>query len=99
MATDEQYMARALELARQSIGLASPNPLVGAVVVRDGEIIGEGSHTFDGCNHAEILALEESERRGSARGATLYLNLEPCCHQGRTGPCTGAIISAGIKRV
>jgi diaminohydroxyphosphoribosylaminopyrimidine deaminase/5-amino-6-(5-phosphoribosylamino)uracil reductase len=90
-------MARALELARQGIGLAAPNPCVGAVVVNRGEIAGEGTHTYAERKHAEVLALEHAGER--ARGGTLYLNLEPCCHQGRTGPCTEAVIAAGISRV
>lgn len=89
---------RALQLARKGIALASPNPCVGAVVVTDsGEVIGEGTHTYEGLKHAEVLALTQAGER--ARGATMYLNLEPCCHQGRTGPCADALIRAGIKRV
>ena len=96
--TDEQFMQQALELARQGIGLASPNPCVGAVIVSaKGEIVGRGSHTYAGKKHAEILAMEQAGER--ARGATLYLNLEPCSHVGRTGPCAEAVINAGIKRV
>ncbi len=95
---DERFMARALERAWQGIGLASPNPHVGAVVVDDaGRVIGEGTHTYEGRKHAEVLALEQAG--GRARGATLYLNLEPCCHTGRTGPCTDAVIAAGVRRV
>ena len=94
---DDRYMQKALELARQGIGLASPNPCVGAVLVKDGEIVGFGSHTYEGLKRAEILALEQAGER--ARGATLYLNLEPCCHQGRTGPCADALIAAGLRRV
>lgn len=94
---DVAFMERALELAAGGIALTSPNPMVGAVVVRDGIVIGEGFHTFEGVKHAEILALEAAGE--SARGATLYINLEPCCHTGRTGPCTQAVIAAGIKRV
>jgi diaminohydroxyphosphoribosylaminopyrimidine deaminase/5-amino-6-(5-phosphoribosylamino)uracil reductase len=94
---DEQFMARALELARQGIGLASPNPHVGAVVVREGKIAGEGVHTYAELKHAEVLAIEQAGEK--ARGATLYLNLEPCCHTGRTGPCAEAVIAAGIVRV
>ncbi|HKC70062.1 MAG TPA: bifunctional diaminohydroxyphosphoribosylaminopyrimidine deaminase/5-amino-6-(5-phosphoribosylamino)uracil reductase RibD, partial [Terriglobales bacterium] len=94
---DDRYMQKALELARQGIGLCSPNPCVGAVLVKDGQIIGFGSHTYEGLKHAEILALEQAGER--ARGATLYLNLEPCCHQGRTGPCADALIAAGVRRV
>jgi diaminohydroxyphosphoribosylaminopyrimidine deaminase / 5-amino-6-(5-phosphoribosylamino)uracil reductase len=96
--TDEQSMQQALELANKGIALASPNPCVGAVVVADnGEIIGRGTHTYEARKHAEILALEEAGER--ARGATLYINFEPCVHVGRTGPCTDAIIAAGVKRV
>jgi diaminohydroxyphosphoribosylaminopyrimidine deaminase / 5-amino-6-(5-phosphoribosylamino)uracil reductase len=93
---DERFMQRVLELARQGIGLASPNPRVGAVVVAGGEVIGEGTYTYSGVKHAEITALEQAGER--ARGATLYLNLEPCSHQGRTGPCAEAVIKAGIAR-
>src|SRR5580658_9962408 len=96
--TDELYLRQALDLARQGIGLTSPNPCVGAVIVDSkGAILGAGSHTYDGVKHAEILALEEA--REKARGATLYINLEPCSHQGRTAPCTDALITAGISRV
>jgi diaminohydroxyphosphoribosylaminopyrimidine deaminase / 5-amino-6-(5-phosphoribosylamino)uracil reductase len=87
----------ALALARRGVALAHPNPTVGAVVVKNGRIVGEGFHTYDGSRHAEIIALEKAGP--AARGATLYLNLEPCCHTGRTGPCTQAILAAGIKRV
>jgi diaminohydroxyphosphoribosylaminopyrimidine deaminase/5-amino-6-(5-phosphoribosylamino)uracil reductase len=95
--SDERFMARALELARQGFGMASPNPHVGAVLVSGGAIAGEGTHTYSGRKHAEILALEQAGER--ARGATLYLNLEPCCHTGRTGPCADALIAAGVRRV
>src|SRR5271166_2923647 len=96
--TDEQFMQQALELARQGVALASPNPCVGALLVSEqGEIIGRGTHTYEKQKHAEILALEEAGRQ--ARGATLYLNLEPCTHVGRTGPCADAVIAAGVKRV
>ena len=85
-------------LAQKGIGLASPNPQVGAVIVNDvGIVVGRGFHTYDGVKHAEILAIDEAGAR--TRGATLYLNLEPCSHQGRTGPCADAVITAGIKRV
>ena len=95
---DHKYLRRALELAQKSFGLASPNPNVGAVLVdSSGEILGEGFHTYDGKKHAEVLALESAGEK--ARGSTLYINLEPCCHQGRTGPCTEALIAAGITRV
>lgn len=93
----EKWMARALELARQGEALASPNPMVGAVLVKEGRVAGEGFHTYDGLRHAEIVALEAAG--GAARGATLYINLEPCCHAGRTGPCTDALIAAGVRRV
>jgi diaminohydroxyphosphoribosylaminopyrimidine deaminase/5-amino-6-(5-phosphoribosylamino)uracil reductase len=90
-------MDRAIELASRGVALASPNPMVGAVLVRDGRVVGEGFHTYDGVRHAEIVALEAAG--ASARGATLYINLEPCCHTGRTGPCTQALIAAGVARV
>lgn len=90
-------MARALRLARRGEGLASPNPLVGAVLVQRGRVVAQGFHTYAGVKHAEVIALERAGRR--ARGATLYINLEPCCHTGRTGPCTGALIAAGVRRV
>lgn len=95
---DELFIREALDLARQGVGLASPNPCVGAVVVDErGRIIGRGTHTYDGRKHAEVLALEEAGEK--ARGNTLYLNLEPCSHTGRTGPCVDAVIAAGIHRV
>lgn len=91
-------MRQALELARQGTGLASPNPRVGAVVVSsEGRAVGTGFHTYEGVRHAEVLALEQAG--GTARGGTLYLNLEPCCHQGRTGACADAVIAGGVKRV
>jgi diaminohydroxyphosphoribosylaminopyrimidine deaminase/5-amino-6-(5-phosphoribosylamino)uracil reductase len=139
-------MDRALELAARGLALASPNPMVGAVLVRDGRVLGEGFHTYDGVRHAEVIALEATAQpradnvpygvipsearnlslfsaqegeiprpdqvgarndtplsytgtREAARGATLYINLEPCCHTGRTGPCTDALIGAGVARV
>jgi diaminohydroxyphosphoribosylaminopyrimidine deaminase / 5-amino-6-(5-phosphoribosylamino)uracil reductase len=96
--TDEAFLRRALDLAREGIGLTSPNPCVGAVIVdQNGEIAGEGFHTYEGVKHAEVLALEQAGER--ARGATLYINLEPCSHVGRTEPCSDALIAAGIKRV
>src|SRR5579871_120373 len=95
---DEQFMRQALDLASQGTALASPNPRVGAIVLDSaGEVAGTGFHTYEGIKHAEALALERAGSR--AKGGTLYLNLEPCCHQGRTGPCTDAVIAAGIKRV
>lgn len=90
-------MQEALELAERGRGRTSPNPAVGAVIVRDGAVVGRGFHTWAGVDHAEILALREAG--GSARGATLYVTLEPCSHQGRTKPCVEAIIQAGISRV
>jgi diaminohydroxyphosphoribosylaminopyrimidine deaminase / 5-amino-6-(5-phosphoribosylamino)uracil reductase len=96
--SDEQHMRRALELARAGVGLVSPNPAVGAAVVDvSGREVGAGTHTYDGVRHAEVLALEHAG--DAARGGTLYLNLEPCSHQGRTGPCADAVIAAGIRRV
>jgi diaminohydroxyphosphoribosylaminopyrimidine deaminase/5-amino-6-(5-phosphoribosylamino)uracil reductase len=92
-----EFMREALALARQGRALASPNPMVGAVLVRDGEVVGRGFHTYAGLRHAEIVALEDAGER--ARGATLYVNLEPCAHQGRTPPCTAALIQAGVARV
>lgn len=95
---DERFMQRALDLARQGVALASPNPCVGAVVVNDsGQVIGEGTHKYEYLKHAEVLALEQAGEL--ARGSTLYLNLEPCCHTGRTGPCVDAVIQAGMRRV
>ncbi|MBZ5592069.1 MAG: bifunctional diaminohydroxyphosphoribosylaminopyrimidine deaminase/5-amino-6-(5-phosphoribosylamino)uracil reductase RibD [Acidobacteriia bacterium] len=91
------FLREALELARQGKGQTSPNPAVGAVVVRDGEVVGRGFHTYGGTKHAEIRALDEAGQR--ARGATLYINLEPCSHEGRTGPCADALITAGVSRV
>jgi diaminohydroxyphosphoribosylaminopyrimidine deaminase/5-amino-6-(5-phosphoribosylamino)uracil reductase len=90
-------MEHALDLARKGIGLASPNPTVGCVIVKDGAILGEGFHQYDWKDHAEIVALKQAGER--ARSATLYVTLEPCNHTGRTGPCTEAIIAAGISRV
>lgn len=95
---DLTLMRRALELARKGIGLASPNPCVGAVVVDvEGNVAGEGCYTYDGLKHAEVLALEQAGDR--ARGATVYVNLEPCAHHGRTGPCAEALIAAKVARV
>jgi diaminohydroxyphosphoribosylaminopyrimidine deaminase / 5-amino-6-(5-phosphoribosylamino)uracil reductase len=90
-------MRRALELARGSVGLASPNPQVGCVVVRDGVVVGDGAHFYDEFDHAEIVALKQAG--AMARGATAYVTLEPCSHQGRTGPCANALMVAGVKRV
>ncbi len=96
-AHDTRFMEHALTLARKATGLASPNPLVGCVIVNNGEIVGQGFHEYDGLKHAEILALKAAGER--ARGATLYVTLEPCNHTGRTGPCSEAIVAAGVKRV
>lgn len=90
-------MARAMRLARLGLRTTHPNPRVGCVVVADGEVVGEGWHEKAGAPHAEIIALNQAGDR--ARGATVYLNLEPCCHQGRTPPCTNALIDAGVVRV
>ena len=94
---DEGWMRRALELAERGRGGVEPNPLVGAVVVRGGEAVGEGWHQRYGQAHAEVNALAAAG--GDARGATLYVTLEPCCHHGKTPPCTDAILRAGVTRV
>src|SRR5258708_30740262 len=91
------FMREALELARKGRSLASPNPMVGAVLERDGSVVGRGFHTYAGRRHAEMVALEQAGPR--ARGATLYLNLEPCSHQGRTPPCVDTLIAAGVARI
>ena len=93
----DQFMQQALVLARMGLGRTAPNPPVGAVLVRDGKVVGEGFHPAAGEPHAEIFALREAG--ALARGADLYVTLEPCCHTGRTGPCTEAIIEAGVVRV
>jgi diaminohydroxyphosphoribosylaminopyrimidine deaminase/5-amino-6-(5-phosphoribosylamino)uracil reductase len=90
-------MQHALDLARKGVGLVSPNPAVGCVIVKDGAILGEGFHQYEGRDHAEIVALKQAGDR--ARGGTLFVTLEPCNHTGRTGPCTEAILRAGIARV
>ncbi len=96
--TDELHLRRAIELAHTSIGLASPNPYVGAVIADEsGNIVSTGTYTYSGVKHAEIIALEAAGAK--ARGGTLYINLEPHAHQGRTPPCTDALIAAGIRRV
>ncbi|MCD6250149.1 MAG: bifunctional diaminohydroxyphosphoribosylaminopyrimidine deaminase/5-amino-6-(5-phosphoribosylamino)uracil reductase RibD [candidate division Zixibacteria bacterium] len=93
-------MARALELAARGYGHTSPNPMVGAVVVKNGRVVAEGYHRRAGSDHAEIVALKKAQKNGRKTvGATVYVNLEPCCHVGRTGPCTLALIKAGVKRV
>jgi len=96
--TDQQFLHRALDLAHEGIGLSSPNPCVGAVIVdAHGNVAGTGVYTYEGKKHAEVLALEQA--RGKARGGTLYINLEPHAHQGRTPPCTDVLIAAGVHRV
>ena len=95
--TDEQYMRRAIELAKRGMGYTSPNPMVGAVIVKDGRIIGEGWHERYGELHAERNALKHCKE--SPRGADMYVTLEPCCHHGKQPPCVEAVIEAGIKRV
>jgi diaminohydroxyphosphoribosylaminopyrimidine deaminase / 5-amino-6-(5-phosphoribosylamino)uracil reductase len=101
IATGElRHLQRALELAEGGRGRVAPNPLVGAVLVRDGEVIGEGFHAAVGGAHAELAALADCRERGrDPAGATMYVTLEPCAHQGRTPPCTDAIVAAGIARV
>jgi diaminohydroxyphosphoribosylaminopyrimidine deaminase/5-amino-6-(5-phosphoribosylamino)uracil reductase len=94
---DAAFMREAFDLARKGRAQASPNPLVGAVVVRDGQVVGRGFHTYAGVCHAEALAVAEAGEQ--ARGATVYLNLEPCSHHGRTPPCVDALIEAGVARV
>jgi diaminohydroxyphosphoribosylaminopyrimidine deaminase/5-amino-6-(5-phosphoribosylamino)uracil reductase len=94
---DQQWMERALKQAEQSVGLASPNPAVGCVLVRDDRLVGEGFHQYDQRDHAEIVALKQAGPL--ARGATAYVALEPCTHHGRTGPCADALLAAGITRV
>lgn len=94
---DAGWMARALELAERGRGAVEPNPLVGAVVVRDGRVVGEGWHQRYGEAHAEVNALAAAGE--AARGATLYVTLEPCCHHGKTPPCTDAVLHAGVRRV
>lgn len=91
------YMKMALDLAKLGEGLTSPNPLVGALLVKDGEIVGRGHHQKAGEDHAEIIALKQASEK--AKGATLYVTLEPCCHVGKTGPCTEAIVKAGVRKV
>jgi len=96
-AQDKKYIRLAIELAQRAKGLTSPNPCVGAVVVKDGRIVGRGYHRRSGGPHAEVYALKQAGKR--ARGATLYVSLEPCCHYGKTPPCVDSIISSGVRRV
>ena len=95
--SDQRWMRRALELARQGVGRTSPNPLVGAVLVREGSCVGEGFHERVGASHAEAVALEKAGE--AARGSTLYVTLEPCSHEGKTPPCAPAVAAAGVTRV
>src|SRR5690242_7797609 len=96
--TDELFLRRALDLARKGIGLTAPNPCVGAILVDEqGAAVGSGFHTYEGVKHAEVLAIEQAGEK--ARGSTLYINLEPCSHQGRTSPCADAVIAAGVRHV
>ncbi len=96
--TDRLHLARAIELAGRGVGAVKPNPVVGAVIARDGEVLGEGWHERFGAAHAEVNAIEACGMADLA-GATLYVSLEPCCHEGKTPPCTEAIVQAGIGRV
>jgi diaminohydroxyphosphoribosylaminopyrimidine deaminase / 5-amino-6-(5-phosphoribosylamino)uracil reductase len=96
--TDKLHLARAIELAGRGLGAVKPNPVVGAVVARDGEVLGEGWHEKYGSVHAEVNAIEACGLEDLS-GATLYVSLEPCCHEGKTPPCTDAILAAGIRRV
>src|SRR5688500_4065958 len=95
--TDREHLARAIELAERGRGRTSPNPIVGAVVVRDGQVVGEGWHEEYGGPHAEVNALRAAGEE--ARGATMYVTLEPCCHHGKTPPCTESVVDAGIRRI
>jgi len=98
--TDHQHLARAVELAQRGLGRVHPNPVVGAVVVRDEEVLGEGWHESFGGPHAEVQALDAARAAGhDPAGATMYVSLEPCCHEGKTPPCTDAIVAAGLARV
>ena len=97
MNRDERYMRLAIDLAKRAEGKTSPNPIVGAVIVKNGRVIGRGYHKKAGLPHAEIYALREAGKR--AKGSTMYVSLEPCGHFGRTPPCTDAIIESGIKKV
>lgn len=100
MSRDEEMMRRALELALNGWGKTSPNPMVGAVIVKEGVVLAEGWHDHCGGPHAEVVALEQARARGlDVRGATMYVNLEPCSHYGRTPPCSLALVQSGIRRV
>src|SRR5580658_8869161 len=93
----DSFLEEALHLAARGLGRTSPNPAVGAVVVRAGETVGRGFHTWAGVKHAEVLALEEAGDK--AQGSTMYVTLEPCTHHGRTPPCIDAILAAGVRKV
>ena len=97
MSREEELIRKTFKLAEKGIGYTSPNPIVGTVIEKNGEIIAEGWHKKFGCDHAERMALKKAGE--AARGATLYVNLEPCDFEGKTPPCTEAIIKAGIKKV
>src|SRR3990167_2369586 len=94
---DEKYIALALELAEKGRGKVAPNPMAGAVLVKDGEIVGKGYHQVFGGARAEVYAIHEGGT--NCRGATLYVSMEPCAHYGKTAPCVDAIIKAGIRKV
>ncbi len=97
---DIKFMQLALKLARRGIGAVEPNPAVGCIIVKNAKIIGKGWHKKFGGPHAEINALADCKKQGnSPEGATIYVTLEPCCHFGKTPPCTDAIIKAGIKKI
>ena len=100
MENDNYWMQRALELARRGIGVTSPNPAVGCVILdRAGQVVGEGWHEYDLLDHAEVVALNEAQQHAGetgCKGGTAYVTLEPCNHTGRTGPCTEALIAAGL---
>ncbi len=97
--SDQEHLARAVELAAKGRGTTNPNPMVGAVIVKDGRVIGEGWHERYGEPHAEVNAITAAGGPTETAGATMYVSLEPCCHTGRTGPCTEAVLEAGISRV
>src|SRR6185312_3338807 len=98
MVTEDEAMRRAIALAARGLGTTSPNPVVGCLLLdAEGEVVGEGFHAYAGGPHAEIVALAQAGER--ARGGTAVVTLEPCDHTGRTGPCTGALIQAGVARV
>jgi diaminohydroxyphosphoribosylaminopyrimidine deaminase/5-amino-6-(5-phosphoribosylamino)uracil reductase len=96
--TDRVHLARAIELAQRGAGAVRPNPVVGAVIARDGEVLGEGWHAEYGAAHAEVNAIEDCGL-ADLSDATLYVSLEPCCHEGKTPPCTDAILQVGLRRV